>query len=84
VGVRKVLGLKSDFGYTPSIPGTPCLFQGVQGLLWAKCDFPQVFLSLQNLLYVVYNIGMTSKEIVLKTIRLPELNDDAAKSTDPS
>jgi len=55
-------------GGTFGIPGSPCSFRGVQGLLWAKCDFPQVFLSLHNLLYIVYNTGMTTKEIALKTI----------------
>jgi len=55
-------------GGTSGIPGTPCLFRHVQELLSAKSDSPQGFLSLQNLLYVVYNIGMTTKEIALKTI----------------
>jgi hypothetical protein len=44
------------------------LFRGVQGLLWAKCDFPQVFLSLPNLISIVYNTVMTTKEIALKGI----------------
>jgi len=55
-------------GGTFGIPGTASLFRSVEGLHKATTDFPQVFLSLQNLLYVVYNIGMTTKEIALKTI----------------
>jgi len=31
VGVRKVLGPKSDFGYTPFIPGSPYLFRENHG-----------------------------------------------------
>jgi predicted transcriptional regulator len=34
----------------------------------AKTDFAQVFILLQNLLNIVYNIAMTTKEIALKTI----------------
>lgn len=61
---RNTLFLAGTFG----IPGTYRLFRSVRGLVEARCDSPQVFLSLPKLLYIVYNTVMTTKEIALKTI----------------
>ena len=64
---------QGNINLAPLNLGASYLFRGVQKLLRAKTDFPQIFTSLQNLLYIVYNIAMTTKGIALKTIEhLPE------------
>ena len=48
-------------------------FRGVQELRSAKTDFSVDVFIIVELLYIVYNIAMKTKEIALKTIeQLPE------------
>jgi hypothetical protein len=55
-------------GGMSGIPSRFSYFEACRGYSGPSAILRRSFLSLQNLLYIVYNIGMTTKEIALKTI----------------